>query len=100
MSHHGHLSATGYARDALTLLAGWLAATALFNGRFGPTWLVGVTAGVLLRAAILGHWYAKELAFLVVALVFVGLFAIAARLVLGRTLAARVDLWHHRGRSR
>jgi hypothetical protein len=61
LSHHGHLSATGYARDALPLLVGWLGATVLFRGRFVPTWLVGVTAGVVLRAAILGHWYAKEL---------------------------------------
>ena len=43
-----------------------------------PTWLVGVTAGVLLRAAILGHWYAKELVFLLIALVFVGFFAAIA----------------------
>jgi hypothetical protein len=75
---------TGYARDALPLLAGWLGATVLFRGRFVPTWLVGVTAGVLLRAAILGHWYAKELTFLLVALIFIGLFALAARFVLGR----------------
>jgi hypothetical protein len=73
----------GYARGALPLLAGWLAATAYFRGRFVPTWLVGVTAGVLLRAAILGHWYAKELIFLLIALLFVGLFAVVA-LNLGR----------------
>lgn len=79
LSHHGHLSATGYARDALPLLAGWFAAFAVFRGRFVPTWLVGVSAGVLLRAAILSHWYAKELAFWGVALAFVGLFAFAAR---------------------
>jgi hypothetical protein len=84
LSHHGHLSATGYARDALPLLAGWLAATAVFRGRFVPAWLAGVTAGVLLRAAILGHWHANELTFLVVALVFVGIFALAARFLLGR----------------
>jgi hypothetical protein len=54
----------------------------LFRGRFLPTWLVGVTAGVLLRAAILGHWYAKELVFLLIALLFVGLFAAVARRLL------------------
>ena len=75
---------TGYARDALPLLASWLGATVLCRGRFVPTWLVGVTAGVLLRAAILGHWYAKELTFLLVALIFIGLFALAARFVLSR----------------
>jgi hypothetical protein len=69
----------------LTLLAGWLAATAFFRGRFVPTWLVGVTAGVLLRAAILSHWYAKELVFLLIALIFVGLFSVVARLAIART---------------
>ncbi len=66
----------------MTLLAGWLAATAFFRGRLLPTWLAGVSAGVLLRAAILGHWYAKELVFLLVALLFVGLFAVVARRLL------------------
>jgi hypothetical protein len=93
----------------LPLLAGWLAATVAFRGRFVRTWLGGVSAGVLLRAAILGHWYAKELTFLLVALIFVGLFALVARLVLGKTsrlwsvarrMAAGIDLWHHRRRSR
>jgi hypothetical protein len=88
LSHHGHLSATGYARDALPLLIGWFAAYAAFRGRFVPTWLAGVSAGVLLRAAILSHWYAKELAFWGVALVFVGLFAAATR-VAARTAVRR-----------
>ncbi len=78
---------SGYARDALPLLAGWLGATVVFHGRFLPTWLVGVTAGVLLRAAILGHWYAKELTFLLVALIFNGAVALAVWLVLGRVAA-------------
>jgi hypothetical protein len=75
---------TGYARDGLPLFAGWLAATAAFRGGFVPTWLAGVSVGVLVRAAILRHWYAKELTFLLVALIFVGLFAFVARLLLGR----------------
>jgi hypothetical protein len=87
LSHHGHLSATGYARDALPLLACWLAAALALHGRFVPTWFAGVSAGVLLRAAILGHWQAKELTFWLVALVFIGLFSLAARLVLGRIRA-------------
>jgi hypothetical protein len=91
LSHHGRLSAGGYAHDFLPLLAGWLAATQLFRGRFVPTWLVGVAAGVLLRAAILGHWYAKELVFLLVALIFVGLFAWTARVLVGRT-----PVWNRR----
>jgi hypothetical protein len=65
-----------------------------------PTWLVGVTAGVLLRTAVLGHWYVKELTFLLVALVFVGLVAFVARFALRAPLAAFDALWHHRGRSR
>jgi hypothetical protein len=79
LSHHGRVSATGYAEDALPLLAGWFAAFWAFRGRFVPTWLVGVTLGVLVRAAVLSHWYAKELAFWLVALAFVGLLALAMR---------------------
>jgi hypothetical protein len=56
----------------------------VFRGRFVPTWLVGVSGGVLLRAAILSHWYAKELAFWGVALAFVGAFALALRMVASR----------------
>lgn len=82
LSHHGGVSAAGYAEDALPFLACWFAAAAAFRGRFVPTWLVGVTAGVLLRAAILSHWYAKELAFWVVSLVTVGALAAAGRLAL------------------
>lgn len=82
LSHHGGVSATGYAEDALPFLGCWFAATAAFHGRFLPTWLVGVSAGVLVRAAILSHWYAKELAFLLVGLVTIGVLAGAGRLVL------------------
>jgi hypothetical protein len=81
LSHHGHVSATGYAEDALPFLATWFAADRLFGGRFVPTWLVGVSAGVLLRAAILSHWYAKELAFWLVAVVVIGALAAAGRLL-------------------
>ena len=79
LSHHGHLSAGGYAGAALPLLAGWFAASHVFRGRFVPTWLAGVSLGVLLRAAVLSHWYGKELVFWVVALVFVGLAAAFTR---------------------
>jgi hypothetical protein len=88
LSHHGHVSASGYAEDALPLLGAWFAAAYAFGGRFVPTWLVGVSAGVLLRAAILGHWYAKELAFWLVAVVTIGLFAGVGRLAL-RLAASR-----------
>lgn len=89
LSHHGHLSAGGYARDALPLLAGWFFAFALFRGRFVSTWLVGVSLGVLLRVAVLSHWYAKELAFWGVALAFVGALALAMRGAAGSALRRR-----------
>jgi hypothetical protein len=82
LSHHGEVSATGYAEDALPLLATWFAADYVVGGRFVPTWLAGVTAGILVRAAILGHWYAKELAFWLVALATIGALAAAGRLLL------------------
>jgi hypothetical protein len=81
VSHHGGVSATGYAEDALPFLGCWFAAAAAFHRRFVPTWLVGIAAGVLLRAAILSHWYAKELAFLLVSLVTVGVLAATGRVL-------------------
>lgn len=79
LSHHGHVSVGGYAGDALPLLVGWFGAFWLFNGRFVPTWLVGVTAGVVIRLVVLSHYHWNELAFWLVALVFVGLFAAVTR---------------------
>lgn len=87
LSHHSGVTASGLARDILPLLGGWLAAGLLFDlyrrptlRRLAGTWLVGITAGVVIRAAILHHTnVGKEAAFLAVALVFAGLFALAAR---------------------
>ncbi|HEV2591446.1 MAG TPA: DUF3054 domain-containing protein [Gaiellaceae bacterium] len=79
LSHHGHLSATGYAEDALPFLVTWFAAYRFFGGRFLPTWLVGVTAGVALRAVILSHYRWNELAFWLVSLVFIGAVALLGR---------------------
>jgi hypothetical protein len=45
--------------------------------RLAVTWLVGVSAGVLARAAFVGHWPG---AFYGVALAFTGLFVLAARM--------------------
>jgi hypothetical protein len=78
LSHDGHLSAGGYASDALPLLGAWWA-LALAGRGFVTTWLVGVTAGVAIRAAVLGHLHWNQLEFLAVALVFVG--AVAAVLL-------------------
>jgi hypothetical protein len=87
LSHHGDVSVRGLARDVLPLLGGWLGAGLVFGlyrrpalWRLAATWLVGVTAGVVVRAAVLSHRnVGKEAAFLAVALVFTLLFALAAR---------------------
>jgi hypothetical protein len=83
LSHDGGVSAGGYAADALPLLGAWLA-VAWRAGRFLPTWLVGVTAGVAIRMVVLSHYRGNELAFLAVALVFVGAVAFAAWIIAGR----------------
>jgi hypothetical protein len=74
LSHEGGVSWSGYAADTLPFLGAWLVA-AWWTGRFVPTWLVGVTAGVAIRAVILSHYRWSELSFLAVALVFVGAVA-------------------------
>jgi hypothetical protein len=91
ISHHKGLSPRGYARDALPILAGWFGAAIVFRtyrthrqSRVLATWLVGVTAGVLARALILGHSLnGKEATFLAVALVFVLLFVYLLRSAAG-----------------
>jgi hypothetical protein len=89
LSHDHHVSAGGYAADALPLLAGWLAVAAVTR-RFVPTWLGGVTLGVAIRMVALGHYRWNELAFLAVALGFVGATA-AITILLLRVLAARFE---------
>jgi hypothetical protein len=74
LSHHGGISASGYGADLLPLLACWLVA-AWSTRRFVPTWLLGVTGGVLLRMVILAHFRWSELSFLAVALGFIGALA-------------------------
>lgn len=74
LSHHHHVSTAGFASDALPLLAAWLVLARLTR-RFLPTWLGGVTIGVAIRMVALGHYRWDELAFLAVALVFVGVVA-------------------------
>lgn len=88
LSHHA--AAVDFARDALPLLGGWFAvalAVRLYErpspGRFFATWAIGITAGVLVRALILGrHLGSHQAAFLAVSLVFTLLFVVALRLVL------------------
>jgi len=90
LSHHGAVSARGLARDALPLLGCWFAAALAFRlyrrpsaTRLLATWAVGITAGVLVRALVLGHALnGHEAAFLGVALAFTLVFVVALRTVL------------------
>jgi hypothetical protein len=83
LSHDHHVSLGGYASDALTLLVAWFA-VAYRTRRFVPTWLAGVTLGVVVRMVALGHYHWDQLTFLLVALVFVGLIAGPVTLVVRR----------------
>ncbi len=76
-------SVTAFMRDALCFLGAWFAvalAVQLYTRsgwwRLGATWLVGVSVGVLVRAAIAGRWPG---AFYGIALAFTALFVLAAR---------------------
>ncbi|HEY7630472.1 MAG TPA: DUF3054 domain-containing protein [Thermoleophilaceae bacterium] len=91
LSHHGGLSIAGFARDALPLLAGWFGAAFVFGAYRGAaprafllTWLVGITVGVGIRAAVLGRALnGHEAAFLVTSLVFTLLLILGCRSLLG-----------------
>ena len=79
---HG-ASADAFVRDLLCILGGWFAAALVFRlyvrggwWRLGTTWLAGISAGVLVRAAIVGH---LAVDFWGVALAFTALFVLAAR---------------------
>ena len=82
-------SATAFVRDVLCIVGAWFAvalAVRLYTHfawrRLGATWLAGVTLGVLIRAAIVGH---LAVDFWAVALAFTALLVLAGRLA--RTLA-------------
>ena len=83
LSHDHHVSAGGYAADVLPLLGAWLL-VAWRTGRFVPTWLAGVTIGVPIRMVVLSHYHWNELAFLAVALVFIGVVAWPTWRLVGR----------------
>lgn len=87
LSHHGGLSAAGYARDALPIVGCWLVAAGSFDLYKRPrlpallgTWLAGVTAGVAIRALTLWRVEGDDAVFLGVALGFTLLFVVAFRL--------------------
>jgi hypothetical protein len=95
LSHHGTVTARGLAHDALPLLGGWFAAALVFRlytrpslGRLLATWACGVTAGVAVRALVLGRSFdGHEAAFLGVALAFTLLFVLVLRVALAATVA-------------
>ncbi len=84
-------SATAFVRDLACILGGWFVialAVRLYTRagwwRLVVTWLAGVSLGVLVRAAIVGH---VAVDFWAIALAFTALFLIATRLL--RNLVAR-----------
>jgi hypothetical protein len=91
LSHDG-ISAAGFARDALPLLATWFGVAAAVGTYRRPswrtlllTWAVAVPLGVLLRALVLGRDLdGSQLAFLTTTLVFTLLFLGGLRLAAGR----------------
>lgn len=88
-SHDGCVTVAGLARTALPLLAGWFATAAAVRlyarggiGRLLVTWAVGVTAGVALRALILGRPVGgREVTFWAVALAVTLALLLAWRLL-------------------
>ncbi len=79
---HG-ASGGAFGRDLACILGGWFAAALAFRvyarggqWRFVATWLLGVSAGVLVRAAFVGH---VAYDFWGVALAFTLLFVLAGR---------------------
>jgi hypothetical protein len=81
VSHDEGITLAGLARNALPIALGFLAA-ALVVGTYrraghrtlAAAWLLGVTAGVLVRAAILAHGYGRTtFTFLTVTLIVTGL---------------------------
>jgi hypothetical protein len=78
-------SVTAFIRDLLVFLGCWYAIALALRlyarpswTRLLPTWLTGITAAVLIRAAIVGHWAGD---FYGIALAFTLLFVLAARTV-------------------
>jgi hypothetical protein len=87
LSHDEGITLAGLARNAVPVALGYLAA-ALVVGTYRrpgwrtlvPAWALGVTAGVMVRAAIIGHGYGRTtFTFLAVTLVVTGLLLAAWR---------------------
>jgi hypothetical protein len=75
-SHNEGVTVAGLLRNAGLIMVGWFAAALVLGTyrspgvwRFLATWAIGITAGVILRAAILGKsWNGDEFTFLAVTL--------------------------------
>ena len=102
LAHHAEgITVAGLARNAGPILIGWFAAALLlgtYGRRRGPagfalTWLLGISAGVLLRSLLLHRaWTGDEFAFYGVTLAVTGLLLAAWRgvaLLIARFLPAR-----------
>jgi DUF3054 family protein len=97
LSHDRGLSASGFARDALPLLAGWFVVALLvgtYRRRSRRTllvaWAIGIPLGVLLRAVVLGRALDRhQLAFLLTTLLFTLLLVLALRVAAARITVAR-----------
>lgn len=98
VSHRDALPPGALLEDALPLLCGWFAAAVAFRlydrstrRALLLTWAVGIPAGVLLRAAVLGRLdEPRQLAFLATTLVLSLVFVLAARAILGIVLRPAV----------
>lgn len=99
LSHRHALPAGAVAEDAVPLLAGWFLAAAAFRlyrrrtwQALLSTWAVGVSLGVLLRAAVLGRLdEPRQLAFLTTTLVLSLALVLAARVVTTLAVGLRRD---------
>ena len=94
LSQDGAVFASGFARDALPLLAGWFG-VALAIGTYSTpsrrklllTWALGIPLGVLIRGLALGrHADGKQLAFLITTMLFTLALVVAFRAVGARKL--------------
>jgi len=87
LSHDEGITLAGLARNVLPVAIGFIAAALVVGTWRRPgwktlvaAWLLGITAGVLVRAAILDHGYGKTtFTFLAVTLVVTGLLLAAWR---------------------
>jgi len=94
-AHHGGVTAGGYARTALPLVACWLVAGGAFDlyrrprlGALALTWACAVPVAVAIRALVVWHAETGDAVFLGVALCFTALFVLVARTAVAGLRAA------------